>query len=256
MGCKRILIADDYYPTLCQPHVQLETTAIAEVESHGVRLVDGRRIGLDTLITATGFEAADVKPPCPGDRPAGPHAARHLGAGRAGLPRHDGGGVSEPVHHRRPQHRARATTRWCSSSSRSLRSSTTAMRELKFHAWLEPHRRRSAALQRRAQAALAAHRVGHAAAAAGTGAPTAASPRCGPAPRSNTGAARGVCRSATSSLRWRSSPSVCKHGSLRLRPLQDRHRAEQLAHRRADARRAHVRAAAARMRPARARPRA
>ena len=26
MGCKRILIADDYYPTLTQSHVQLETT--------------------------------------------------------------------------------------------------------------------------------------------------------------------------------------------------------------------------------------
>ena len=36
MGCKRILIADDYYPALTQPHVQLETSGISEVEAQGV----------------------------------------------------------------------------------------------------------------------------------------------------------------------------------------------------------------------------
>jgi cation diffusion facilitator CzcD-associated flavoprotein CzcO len=71
MGCKRILIADDYYPTLSLPQVQLETTPIAEVERHGVRLVDGRRVAIDTLITATGFDAAELKPPCPVIGPQG-----------------------------------------------------------------------------------------------------------------------------------------------------------------------------------------
>ena len=42
-----------------------------------------------------------------------------------------------------------------------------------------------------------------------------------------------------------------RHGRLRLRPLQDRHRPEQLAHRRPDARGAAVRAAAGARRPAR-----
>jgi len=71
MGCKRILIADDYYPALMRPQVRLETTAIAEVEPHGVRLADGRSIELDVLVAATGFEAAEMKPPCPVVGPQG-----------------------------------------------------------------------------------------------------------------------------------------------------------------------------------------
>ncbi|HET7524608.1 MAG TPA: NAD(P)/FAD-dependent oxidoreductase [Burkholderiaceae bacterium] len=71
MGCKRILIADDYYPALQLSQVRLETTPIAEVEPHAVRLADDRRIELDSLITATGFEAAELKPPCPVIGPQG-----------------------------------------------------------------------------------------------------------------------------------------------------------------------------------------
>jgi cation diffusion facilitator CzcD-associated flavoprotein CzcO len=83
MGCKRILIADDYYPALCRPNVHLETSAIAEIEPAGVRLADGRRVALDTLITATGFDAADIKPPCPVIGPQG----RTLHASWAQAPR-------------------------------------------------------------------------------------------------------------------------------------------------------------------------
>lgn len=64
MGCKRILIADDYYPALRKPHVQLETAAIVAVEPAGVRLNDGRLVRIDALVTATGFEAAEAGPPC------------------------------------------------------------------------------------------------------------------------------------------------------------------------------------------------
>ena len=71
MGCKRILIADDYYPALRLPQVHAETAAIAEVEPHGVLLADGRRVELDALIAATGFEAAELKPPCPVIGPQG-----------------------------------------------------------------------------------------------------------------------------------------------------------------------------------------
>lgn len=71
MGCKRILIADDYYPALRLPQVHVETAAIAEVEPHGVLLADGRRVELDALIAATGFEAAELKPPCPVIGPQG-----------------------------------------------------------------------------------------------------------------------------------------------------------------------------------------
>ncbi len=51
--------------------MQVETTAIAAVEPHAVLLADGRRVELDTLITATGFDAAELKPPCPVIGPQG-----------------------------------------------------------------------------------------------------------------------------------------------------------------------------------------
>ncbi|VBB13436.1 flavin-containing monooxygenase [Burkholderia stabilis] len=60
IGCKRILISNDYYPTLTQEHVSLETAGIARVESSGVVLRDGRSVDLDLLVVATGFEAADL----------------------------------------------------------------------------------------------------------------------------------------------------------------------------------------------------
>lgn len=55
LGCKRILRSSDWYPTLNRDHVDVETTSIAEILPRGVRLADGRQVGLDVLIYATGF---------------------------------------------------------------------------------------------------------------------------------------------------------------------------------------------------------
>jgi cation diffusion facilitator CzcD-associated flavoprotein CzcO len=55
IGCKRILICDDFYPALCRDDVTLETSAIAAIEPAGVRTADGFH-DLDVLIFATGFE--------------------------------------------------------------------------------------------------------------------------------------------------------------------------------------------------------
>lgn len=60
IGCKRILISNDYYPTLLKPNVSLETRGIARVDENGVILKDGSRIDLDILIVATGFEATEL----------------------------------------------------------------------------------------------------------------------------------------------------------------------------------------------------
>jgi cation diffusion facilitator CzcD-associated flavoprotein CzcO len=59
MGCKRILISDDYYPALQRPNVRLETTTIEKVTAKGVRTVDGVEHELDCLVLATGFHATD-----------------------------------------------------------------------------------------------------------------------------------------------------------------------------------------------------
>lgn len=59
IGCKRILKAQDYYPALTQPNVELETRPVKKVEGQDVVLADGTRVELDVLILATGFEASD-----------------------------------------------------------------------------------------------------------------------------------------------------------------------------------------------------
>jgi len=55
IGCKRVLLSDDWYPTLNRANVDVEGTAIAEVLPHGIRLADDRVIALDALAWCTGF---------------------------------------------------------------------------------------------------------------------------------------------------------------------------------------------------------
>ncbi len=59
IGCKRILLSNDYYPALCRQNVELVTDPIERVEPRGVRLRNGRLLELDALVLATGFEASE-----------------------------------------------------------------------------------------------------------------------------------------------------------------------------------------------------
>jgi cation diffusion facilitator CzcD-associated flavoprotein CzcO len=59
LGCKRVLISNDYYPALARPNVELVTDAIDAVEPAGVRTADGRLREVDTIIFGTGFRVAD-----------------------------------------------------------------------------------------------------------------------------------------------------------------------------------------------------
>jgi cation diffusion facilitator CzcD-associated flavoprotein CzcO len=56
IGCKRILVADTYYPALQRPNVDLVTTSIASIVPGGVITDDGLEHPLDVLVYATGFE--------------------------------------------------------------------------------------------------------------------------------------------------------------------------------------------------------
>lgn len=60
IGCKRILKSNDFYPTLTEQHVTLETAPIDHAEPGALVHVDGTRHELDVLILATGFEASDL----------------------------------------------------------------------------------------------------------------------------------------------------------------------------------------------------
>lgn len=57
VGCKRLLVSDDYYPALMRDTVSVEARAIAAIEPGGVALADGSRVALDVLIWATGFQS-------------------------------------------------------------------------------------------------------------------------------------------------------------------------------------------------------
>ncbi|HEY8516428.1 MAG TPA: NAD(P)/FAD-dependent oxidoreductase [Candidatus Binatia bacterium] len=63
IGGKRILVSDDYYPTLNRQNVELVTSGIDHVEEDGVVTVDGRKHPLDVLILATGFLSTDFLAP-------------------------------------------------------------------------------------------------------------------------------------------------------------------------------------------------
>ncbi len=60
VGCKRILISDDYLPAAQKPNVDLITEGIAAATASGVRTQDGREHPADIIILATGFKPFDI----------------------------------------------------------------------------------------------------------------------------------------------------------------------------------------------------
>ncbi len=56
MGCKRVMLTDDWYPTLTKQNVELITEPIAEVRPDGILTADHRERPADVLVLATGFE--------------------------------------------------------------------------------------------------------------------------------------------------------------------------------------------------------
>ncbi len=62
MGCKRILISNDYYPALTKPHVDLITDPIRSITPGGVRTAR-REYEVDVIVYATGFRTSDFLSP-------------------------------------------------------------------------------------------------------------------------------------------------------------------------------------------------
>lgn len=81
MGCKRVIVSDDYLRSLTQPNVRVETSGIEAIVEHGVRTRDGATHELDALILGTGFQVTEMP------------LARHL-RGRGGVTLHDTWGGS------------------------------------------------------------------------------------------------------------------------------------------------------------------
>lgn len=61
IGCKRVLISNEYFPSFVRANVQLETSALDRFEGDRAIAASGGEYELDVVILATGFEAA--RPP-------------------------------------------------------------------------------------------------------------------------------------------------------------------------------------------------
>ncbi len=59
MGCKRVLISNDFWPSVAKSNVDLVTEPIARIETDAVVTADGTRHEVDTLILGTGFHVTD-----------------------------------------------------------------------------------------------------------------------------------------------------------------------------------------------------
>jgi cation diffusion facilitator CzcD-associated flavoprotein CzcO len=65
IGCKRVLMTNDYYPALQAPNCKLVTWPIARLAEDGVRTVEGIEHQVDCIVFATGFEVSKNGTPFP-----------------------------------------------------------------------------------------------------------------------------------------------------------------------------------------------
>jgi cation diffusion facilitator CzcD-associated flavoprotein CzcO len=83
MGCKRILLSNDYFPAVAQPNVEVVTERIARVRPRSIVTADGVEREVDAIVFGTGFK--------PTDPPLAPHirgrGGRSLAEAWAGSPR-------------------------------------------------------------------------------------------------------------------------------------------------------------------------
>ncbi|CAI7646624.1 unnamed protein product [Penicillium manginii] len=62
-GCKRVIITDDYYPTLARDNVNLETRPITRITGKGIEIEGAGEQEYDLIVLATGFKTVDFMYP-------------------------------------------------------------------------------------------------------------------------------------------------------------------------------------------------
>jgi cation diffusion facilitator CzcD-associated flavoprotein CzcO len=62
-GCKRLLISNDWYPTLAREDVEVCVSAVERITPSGILTADGVEHPADTIILGTGFAASDFPGP-------------------------------------------------------------------------------------------------------------------------------------------------------------------------------------------------
>jgi cyclohexanone monooxygenase len=83
LGCKRVLLMNDYYPALTRDNVALVTDGIAEIRSDRIVTKAGEEIPVDAIVLGTGFDV---------EQALGPVSVRGRG-GRSLTETADGGGL-------------------------------------------------------------------------------------------------------------------------------------------------------------------
>ncbi|HET9719026.1 MAG TPA: NAD(P)/FAD-dependent oxidoreductase [Solirubrobacteraceae bacterium] len=63
LGCKRVMLTDDWYPALARENVELVSDRVAEITAGGVRTEDGIERPADVLVFATGFASHEFVAP-------------------------------------------------------------------------------------------------------------------------------------------------------------------------------------------------
>ncbi len=114
LGCKRVLLSNDFYPALAAHNASLVTEKITGFTADAMITADGARHPVDTVIFATGFHVTDN--PMFGRSPAAAADAglglgqTYLGTVRARIPRllpadrgqHRSRPLLDDLHHREP----------------------------------------------------------------------------------------------------------------------------------------------------------
>ncbi|WP_269855705.1 flavin-containing monooxygenase [Streptomyces sp. RPT161] len=60
IGCKRILLSNDYYPALARPNTEVVASALTEVRGSRVVTADGTEREVDAIVFGTGFHVTDM----------------------------------------------------------------------------------------------------------------------------------------------------------------------------------------------------
>ncbi len=60
LGCKRMLLSNEWYPALGAANVELLNTAVKEIREHSIVGADGSEREVDTIIFGTGFRMTDL----------------------------------------------------------------------------------------------------------------------------------------------------------------------------------------------------
>lgn len=60
MGCKRVLLSNEYYPAIQQPNVSLVTDGIERIGPKSIRTLDGDEREVDVIVLSTGFHTTDM----------------------------------------------------------------------------------------------------------------------------------------------------------------------------------------------------